>query len=108
MADMEDFLRMLMEGAENSELPDDVAEQLSNKRAATKLIRQELENEYTNLQADLMDERFALDKMEIEANLAKERFKKLRNDLFGGVLALSVIAGVYLTVVFSIWATQQL
>lgn len=106
--DMEDFMKMLMEHGDAMEVPKDIADQLNNKKAANQLIRQDLESEYANRQAGLIDERIESDKLEIEASIAKSRFTKLRNDLFGGALALGIIAGTYLTVVFCVWATQQL
>lgn len=108
MGDMEDFIRMLMQGGEAVEIPADVAEQLNNKKAANQLIRQDLESEYANLQAGLMDERITNDKAEIEASIAKARFTRLSRDLFGGALVLAVLAGTYLTVILCIWATKQL
>lgn len=107
--DMGDFIRMIMEnGGEGVEIPKDVAEQISNKKAANTLIRQDLESEYATLQAGLMDERIANDKAEMEASAAKAKFQKLRSDLLGGALALGIIAGTYLTIIFCVWATKQL
>ena len=108
MGDMEDFIRMLMQGGDAVEIPADVAEQLSNKKAANQLIRQDLESEYANLQAGLMDERITNDKAEIEASTAKARFVKIRSDLLSGALALGILPGTYLTVLLCIWATKQI
>ena len=107
MSDINDFIRMLIENSDG-DLPEDIKEQLNNKRAAIQLTQSDLESEYANRQSELMEIRVQADKADVEAKIAKYQLQKVRRGFTSLLIMLGSLVGIYLAVVGCVLATRLL
>lgn len=68
--DAEEFFNQLNELAQDADLPDDVKEQVRNKRMGLKLLEQDANTQYVEEQVKLINKKVEVDRAELECKSA--------------------------------------